>query len=88
MHRKYKYTDFLKKILKYHISWKYVQWEQSCTLRAGGRADMKLLVAFRNFANEPKKETSLFTPWRHMEWVEVRLLSFLGTAVGGGEWSS
>ena len=48
-------TDFLK-ILEYQISWKSVQWKPSCSIRTDGRTDMtKLTVAFRNFANAPKK---------------------------------
>jgi hypothetical protein len=47
-------TDF-RKILKYQISQKSVQWEQSFSLLTDGRADMtKLIVAFRNFANTPE----------------------------------
>ena len=52
-------TDF-RKILKYQISWKSVQWEPDCSMRMDGRTDktdmMKLIVAFRNFANAPHKK--------------------------------
>ena len=43
--------DF-REILKYQISWESVResWVVPC-----GRTDMKLIVAFRNFANAPKK---------------------------------
>jgi hypothetical protein len=52
-------TDFLK-ILKYHISWKSVQRESSCTMWTDGQSDItKLLVAFHNFANAPNKISSL-----------------------------
>jgi hypothetical protein len=54
-----------RKILEYQISWKTVQWEPSCSMRktdgrtngqTDGRTDMrKLIVAFKNFANAPKK---------------------------------
>ena len=45
----------LRKILKYQISWKSVQWNPGCSMRTeGGQTDMKLLVTFRSFANAPK----------------------------------
>ena len=48
-------TDF-RKILKYQISWKSVHWQRSCSMRTGSQTDMtKLIVVFRNFANEHKK---------------------------------
>jgi hypothetical protein len=51
-------TDFLQ-ILKFHISWKSVQWKPRCSLRTEGSIDgetdvTKLIVAFRSFANAPK----------------------------------
>ena len=49
-------TDF-RKIPKYEILWKSVQWEQSCRIRRDGRTDMTMLtVAFRNFAKAHKNE--------------------------------
>jgi hypothetical protein len=49
-----------RKILKYKISWKSVQWEPSSFIRIDGRTgkqtDMtKLIADFRNFGNAPKK---------------------------------
>jgi len=49
-----------RKILKYRISWKSAQWEPSCSMQADGRTEERtdvtqLIVAFRNFANAPKK---------------------------------
>jgi hypothetical protein len=49
-------TDF-RKSLKYEVSSKSVQWEQSYSMRADGQTDItELIVAFRNFANAPKKD--------------------------------
>ena len=51
------HTDF-RKILKYQISWKSVKWEPSCSMRTDRQTEMtKLIVAFRNLANAPKKNT-------------------------------
>jgi hypothetical protein len=47
-------TDF-QKILKYQISRKSVQWEPSCSMRTETDTT-KLIVAFRNFAKQPKYE--------------------------------
>ena len=35
------FPDRLSKSTKYQISWKSVQWKTSCSMRAGGRADMR-----------------------------------------------
>jgi hypothetical protein len=42
-------TDF-REILKYQISWKFFQWEPSCSMRRDRQTDMtKQIVAFRSF---------------------------------------
>jgi hypothetical protein len=54
---KFKFSrKFFRKILNFQISWKPVQWEPSCSMRKDRRRDItKLIVAFRYFANAPKK---------------------------------
>ena len=47
--------QIFEKKLKYQVLSKSVQWDPS-SMQAGGRTDMtKLIVAFRNFADAPKK---------------------------------
>jgi hypothetical protein len=54
-----RYLSFLDRVsekLKYQLLSKSVQWEPSCSMWADRQTDMtKLIVAFRNFANPPKK---------------------------------
>jgi len=52
--------DF-RKILKYQISRTSVQWEPRCAMRTDETDMTKLLVAFRNFANAPKKKSLKYT---------------------------
>jgi hypothetical protein len=52
-HVKHFSSDF-RKMLKYQISRKSVQWEPSCSMRTDGHRT-KLTVAFRNFAEAPKE---------------------------------
>jgi hypothetical protein len=53
------FDRFLKKVLKYQIPWKSVEWEPSCSMRRDRRTNgqthiTKLLVAPRNLAKAPK----------------------------------
>ena len=49
-------VDFLDRFSKNHqISWKSFHWEPNCSMRADRQTDIiKLIVAFRNFANLSK----------------------------------
>ena len=51
---KLEFFNSFRNTIQYQISWKSVQREPSFSMRAGGRADMKLIIPFRNFANAPK----------------------------------
>jgi len=77
-------TDF-RKVLKYQISWKSVQWEPSCFTRTdertNGRTEMaKLLVTFRIFSNMPKNVQRIigfiFTNrlQRSITWIKINWL--------------
>jgi hypothetical protein len=48
-------TDF-RKMIKYQISWKSVQWKPNCSTRADGQTWRSKQSLFCNFANEPKKK--------------------------------
>ena len=67
---KLKFSRQFRKILKYQISWKSVQWELSCSKRTDRLTDRqtdrqtdmtKLIVAFRNFKKAPKTDSGFKT---------------------------
>ena len=48
------WTSF-RRVFKFQVWWKSVQWEPSCSIRRDGRTGMtKLIAAYRNFSNAPK----------------------------------
>ena len=50
------FSTHFRKILKWQVSWKSVYWDPNCSMRTGGQMDnTKLVVAFCNSANAPKK---------------------------------
>jgi hypothetical protein len=63
-------TDF-RKIFKFQISWKSVQWEPSCSFQTD-RTWRCLIVAFRSFANALNSD---WRRWRVNEWKVLECLS-------------
>jgi len=57
MHRAtVKFLNNFCSIFKYQISWHSIRWGHSCYMQAGGLTHMmKPILAYRNFANIPKK---------------------------------
>jgi len=53
--------QIVKKIFKFHISWKSVQWELSCSMRMDRHMTM-LVIVFRNFSNAPEKKKTYILP--------------------------
>jgi hypothetical protein len=74
-------ADF-RKILKYEISWKSIQWEPSCSMRTeqtDGKIHMtKLTVAFCNFSNAPRNKTWFTQEWRRQITVPWQVLCMNG----------
>jgi len=53
------FSTYFRKILKYQISWKSVQWEPSSSTQTEEQTDMtKLIVTFGNCVNAPKNLNS------------------------------
>jgi hypothetical protein len=56
-------------IFKYQVLWKTAWWEPSCSILTDGLTEKtKLIVAFRNFANAPKK-CKVMVSWLISEWI-------------------
>jgi hypothetical protein len=56
----------VRKILRFPILWKSVQWEPSCSMRVGGRTDGhdETNCRYRKFGKAPKNHISL----RNIHW--------------------
>jgi hypothetical protein len=59
------FSTNIRKIFRYHCSWKSTQWEPSCSMRTDGQTEgqmerqiwKRLILAFRNFPNTLDKGT-------------------------------
>jgi len=74
-------TEF-RKTLKYEISWKSVQWEQSCSRRTVRQADMtNLTVAFRNFSKAHTNNCCMLCQKLNRHCFDPPVISKLGTEI-------
>ena len=84
------FSTYFRKILKYQISQKSVQWETSCSMRTDGWTDKtKLKVAFCNFSKVPKSEHSMKMTLRSTckQNVSLPVLAFVSTqSCGFADW--
>ena len=76
----HRFCQIFKKIFKYQISWKSVQWEPSCFTGTDWQIEMtKLIVAFHNSANAPKNTQRIpvwktFRRWRRWRKFQTPLM--------------
>jgi hypothetical protein len=82
-----------RKIFKYQIAWKSVQWERICSVRTKGQTDRrkdmkKLTVTFRNFTNVSKNQTfypetsycrEVYIYTKHKNWFSVIISMYIQT---------
>ena len=69
-----------RKGTKYKSSWKSVQWKPSCYLRS---ERTKLIVAFHDFAESPKKQNYVGEwKWDECRPFDIKLLILLGKISG------
>jgi hypothetical protein len=62
----------VRRKFKYQISSKSVQREPSCSMRTDGQTDMKLIIAFRNFAKAPNKmQDGLDKLWKSRSYEQI-----------------
>jgi hypothetical protein len=61
-------TNF-KKILKYQISWKFVQWEHNCSMQIDGRMEGhdKINNHFSQFCKHTKKQWDSYFIWTQIK---------------------
>ena len=67
------YRQILEIIIKYQISWKFVQWEPSCSMRTDGQTWRNLKAAFRNFSNAFTVANIKFTPASNKAYTRLTL---------------
>ena len=75
------WTDF-RRVIKYQISWKAVQWKPRCSMWTDRETNMtKLIVAFRNFADAPYNRLSLWKNGMSHSTTSCGFLGVIGNVV-------
>ena len=77
------FSTYFRKIVRYQISWKSVQWKGELFHADGQTDNGKLVVAFRNLAEAPKYSVPVLQKTHDKEQVVGAAGDGVGVGVGG-----